>query len=454
MIIMVQVFVDREFELESLEREFKKEGSSFAIIYGRRRVGKTAIVEKFIEGKYGIYYLAEREGSQRNMKAFQREVERMGIDEFSKFRFDSWTDLFSSLCRLKKDEKMVIVIDEFPNLVERGVLVDFQKSWDLYLSKCNVFLILVGSSISMMEKLTLNYSSPLYGRRTMQLRVNKLKFWDAWKFMPAYSLVNFVKIYSITDGIPYYLLQMNPKMNVESNIKRNVLSRDRVLYEEAEFLLRIELREFRNYFPILKAIASGKRSFNEIMHSADMSAASLSKYLKNLQEIGIIVEDNPLFGQKKMRRYKIADNYFSFWFGFVYPNRNRLELGLIDEVWREERNRFDTYVGHVFEDIALDIFRHAYPDYTVGRWWNRKGDEIDLVAYNTKKKEVILGEVKFGRKIRKKDLDNLKRKEEMVNIPKDFKIRYLLVAPEIAGGIEDEDTLLWDFKVLEKMMRV
>ncbi len=275
---------------------------------------------------------------------------------------------------MKGNEKMVIIIDEFPNLVEKGVVTEFQKAWDLYLSRCNTFLILVGSSISMMERLTLDYSSPLYGRRTMQMRVDKLSFTEAHKFMPHKTWREFLKIFAVTEGIPYYILQMDPALTPEENIKRNVLSKDRVLYAEAEFLLRMELREFRNYFPVLEAISSGKRKFWEIAGFAEMDAPTLSKYLKNLKDIGIICEDLPVLGGKKNRRHKLSDNYFTFWFGFVHPNRTLIELGEIQEAWRNIREGFHIYLGKVFEYVIIQVLRRELPEFNVGKWWNRQGE--------------------------------------------------------------------------------
>ena len=448
---MNRLFVDRNFEIRALEEEWKRKGSSFAIIYGRRRVGKTEIVRKFIEGKRGIYYLAGRIGYRKNMQDFQREAERCCLENFSKMVFDSWDDMFSVLCKMKNREKMVIVIDEFPNMADDRVLSEFQKAWDLHLQDCNVFLILVGSSITMMQKLTLDYHSPLYGRRTMQMRIEKMKFWDAMKFMPHLDFLEFLRIYAVTDGIPYYIMQMNPSMSVDENIKVNVLSKDKVLYEEAEFLLRMELREFRNYFPILEAIASGKRSFGEISNATGMNSAPLSNYLKNLKEIGVIREDEPVFGKRRSRRYRLSDNYFAFWFGFVHPNRNQLELGHVDNVWKSEKERFNIYVGQVFEDVVRDLFSRNFSGYNVGKWWNRMGDEIDLVAFNKSEKIVYLGEIKLGKPLGKNDLNRLMEKATLMKIPYDYKKKYVLVAPTVK--VSDENVLSWDFQKLRKMLR-
>jgi len=342
-----QVFVDRNDELRALEEEYKKKGARFCVIYGRRRVGKTEIVRRFMAGKNGVYYLADRRGARWNIKDFQKAVEDAGVKNFSAYGFEDWISLFKILRESLENERFIVVIDEFPNLVEDSTLSEFQKAWDLYISNSNIFLILVGSSISMMQRLTLDYSSPLYGRRTMQLRVEKMKFWDAWKFMHKYSLKDFLSIYAVTDGIPYYLLQMNPDLNWKKNIMENALSKNSVLYEEAEFLLRMELREFRHYYPIIEAIATGKRRFNEIMDYTHMDSGTLSKYLSNLINIGVVRTEIPMFGRKKNRRYRLSDNYFTFYFAFIKPHRHLLEVGAVKDAWERMEDRFNTYLGNV-----------------------------------------------------------------------------------------------------------
>ncbi len=427
---MIQEFVDRDSELGALEEEARKRGGRLAIIYGRRRVGKTEIVRKFLDGRWGAYYLADRRGTKSNMEEMQCAIEESGIKDFSLYRFDGWASLFKKLAEEVSD-RYVLIIDEFPYLVESDTMSEFQKAWDLYLKNSKVFLILVGSSISMMSRLTLDYSSPLYGRRTMQMRVKKLSFDNAWKFLPEYELRDFLAIYGVTDGIPYYLLQMNGNLGWEENIKRNALSRTSVLYEEAEFLLRMELREFRRYYPILEAIATGRGRFNEIVDYSGLDSASLSKYLKNLRELGVVAERQPVLGGAKNRRYVMADNYFNFYFGFIKPYRRYLEIGEIDTAWQKMKDAYRTYLGRVFEDVVREYLSRKYPGLEIGSWWNRKGEEIDIVGVDKKNKTLNLGEIKLGKSLGQSDVSKLEELSNHIKGTKKFRIIYILFAPEI-----------------------
>ena len=450
---MVQVFVDREMELEALEREYSKDRASLVLIYGRRRVGKTELVRKFLEGKKGVYYLADRKGYESNLRDFQREVERsLKIKDFSRIMFDGWVSLFARIVDDFPEDRIVIVIDEFPYMVEEGILSEFQKAWDLHLSKSKIFMILVGSSISMMQRITMDYGSPLYGRRTAQLKIEKMKFWDAWKFFPKYELLDFLKIYSAVDGIPHYLLQMTDEKSPEENIKDSIFRRESILYEEAEILLRMELREFKRYFSILRAIAEGKRKFSEIAGSTGLDSGSLSKYLSNLKDCGIITTDIPLLGKRKNRRYRFSDNYFHFWFKFVYPNRSMLEMGKVENVWNYIKEDFQNYLGRVFEDVIRDIFKHIYPDFTIGVWWDRKGDEIDLLAINERKKIAVCGEIKLNKKMNEKTLEALRKKAGKIRKIQDYNIKLMLCGSRIDVQ-EGENIMIWRCKDIENIIK-
>ncbi|MEM3397228.1 MAG: ATP-binding protein [Thermoplasmata archaeon] len=275
-----------------------------------------------------------------------------------------------------------------------------------------------------------------------------MKFWEAWKLMPKYSFLEFLKIYAAMDGIPYYIVQTDENKGAEENIKDVILRKDRVLYEEAEILLRMEFREFQRYFSILHAISNGKRRFSEIASTTNMDSGTLSKYLSALKECNLVKEEKPLFGKKKMRHYKLADNYFTFWFRFVYPNKNMLELGKVDTVWNQIKNDFYTYLGRVYEEIILALYSSLYPEMRVGQWWNREEDEIDILAVDEKKKLAIFGEVKLGT-INHRDLENLKKRTSKVQELGDFEKRYLLVGKDV-NIKECENVEIWTLQDVEK----
>ncbi|MCD6461276.1 MAG: ATP-binding protein [Thermoplasmata archaeon] len=426
-------FLDREAELRALEEEYDRGRSSLAVIYGRRRVGKTEITLQLIKKKGGIYFLADRRGYRANLREFQRTVAReLDLPLFAEAAFDSWTEMFESYTRVLKerDGPRILVVDEYPYLIEEGANEEFQRIWDTNLSKSGMFLILVGSSMGMMENRVLGYGSPLYGRRNIQLRVGKLPFREVRKFFPRYGPEKVVEAYGLLDGIPLYLRQFTDHLSIEENLRRNYLRKDAFLFEEGEFLLREELREPRRYFGILRTIARGKRTFGEIADDTGLDKASLSKYLSNLHELHIITEDLPLVGGKsRMKRYRISDNYLKAWFRYVNPNKALVETGRIDELLEEIRKDLPAYMGGVLEDIVWDILYHDLGWQKVGGWWNRRGDEIDIVALDPLRKRVLFGEVKWGRrKATPGDLERLMERAEMVPVTPEYAKEYLLVS--------------------------
>ena len=239
-----QKFVDREKEINLLEKEYREKRPSFFILYGRRRVGKTELLIKFIKNKPGIYFLSTTEGDFHNIKAFQEKLSETMGSYIKHINIKDWYALFKILTEnlkfktITKTKKFVIVIDEFSYLIHSNPNIPsiFQKIWDEILSKENVMLILCGSSIGIMENEVLGYRSPLYGRRTSQLELQPLEFKYLKEFFPTYSAEDLIKVWFVVGGIPEYLLKLNPKLSFWDNIKENVLYKGSYLYKECEFL--------------------------------------------------------------------------------------------------------------------------------------------------------------------------------------------------------------------------
>ena len=419
---MFQLFVDREEELEVLENRYKSKKPEFIIIYGRRRVGKTELILQFTKNKPSIYFLAEEKQDWENLEEIRNiTAEFLNDDEFRLIKFSNWVELFRSFSKRVK-ERVVVVIDEFPYLIKQNKTVpsEFQKIWDLYLSKSNIVLILVGSSIGMMERI-LGRKSPLYGRRTAQLEINPLEIWDIKKFLPSYSIDDLIRVYGCADGIPLYINCFSDGLPFWSNLRNNFLKRDSLLYMEAEILLRQEFREMTNYFSILKAISFGNTRHSEISNYANLDKTIVSKYIQNLERIRIIKREYPITEKKEKRkdaRYRFIDNYFRFWFRFIYPNKMLIEKGEADRVIEIIKRDYDSYLGHIFEDIGREFLWKVKPfRFTkIGRWWH-KDKEIDLVVLDEIEKQIAFFEVKW-RDLRerqaRKTLEKLREKSRAV----------------------------------------
>ncbi len=465
-IFMNQQFIDREKELSFLEQRFNSNSPEFIILYGRRRVGKTEIIKQFIKNKKSIYFLADRRPEMDNIKEMQKSMAEFLEDSlFERAEFKDYNELFKEFAGKIGNQRAVFVIDEFSYLMEGNKAIPsiFQKIWDENLAKTKIFFIICGSSISMMESL-MGYKTPLYGRRTGQWNVELLKFNDAKKFFPRYDMENQIRAFSILDGIPLYLLQFDDRKGLMENIRQKILNKGGILYIEPEFLLKEELREPRNYFSILKSISFGNTTFGEIITHTQLDKTLISKYLDTLFYLHLVEKIYPITSRKEKARdtrYRINDNFFDFWFKFIYPNKGGIEEGKEEAIEEIINKEFNAFVGRKFESICMEFLTESYRKNIlsfkiedIGSWW-RKDKEIDIVALNEQKKEILFAECKWqDRADAKKILQELKEKSEFVewNSGK-RKEHYAIFAKSFKERIKEPNLFLFDLKDMEKMLK-
>lgn len=370
------------------------------MVYGRRRVGKTELVVHSLKKRPGIYFLAEEKNDRENLGDLQALMSDYLKDvEFGLIKYSDWVELFRGFSK-RNAGRCIIVIDEFPYLVERNPAVPskFQKIWDQNLQESGIVLVLIGSSISMMEKL-LGSKSPLHGRRTGQMEVRSLPLWEVEKFLPGYSAEDAARVYGCVDGIPLYIKQFDGTKPFDENLKKCFLERDALLYEEAEILLKQEFRDPANYFSILKAIAHGNTKQGEITCYTRIEKSIISKYLQNLENTRLIRREYPVTERKEKKgkaRFRFTDNYLRFWFRFVYPSRTAIEKGEGEKIAKTIKEAYSAYMGPVFEGLCEEFLWRDKPFEFLksGRWWN-KTEEIDLVALNPGTKEIGFFECKW-----------------------------------------------------------
>jgi AAA+ ATPase superfamily predicted ATPase len=399
-------FINRTEELKTLEDKWQSEASELVIIYGKRRVGKTELIKQFGAQKDFIYFLADKRSTADQLKEFGRIVGQFFRDDIlTKNGFSDWIEAFQYLSNTKKH--FVLAIDEYPYLVESDSATSslFQKGWDMYLKDSRTFLILSGSSIAMMESETLIQKAPLFGRRTGQILVEPLTFRQAHQFYPDLDFHEFMKVYAITGGMPAYLLQFDQKLSLEENIEKRIFSPTEFLFNEVEFTLKDELREPKNYLAILRAISWGKRKFGEITNETGLDKSILTKYLGVLERLHLIDKEVPVTelhpGKSRKGLYRIKDNFFRFWFQYVYPYKSELQIGRRDEVLARYTQLSSIIEAVVYELVCQELIREfedtIFSFDTVGRWWEKE-KEIDIVALNVKKKQILFGECKWSSK--------------------------------------------------------
>lgn len=430
------MFINRERELEFLNESYRDSKAQFIVVYGKRRVGKTELVKQFFKTVPHIYFLADKAPEKEQLRLLSEKVGLLYKDEFLLSRgFGNWYEFF----RYIKDKgRVVVVIDEFPFLIEanRAVPSIFQKGWDEGLRDSGIFLILLGSSIGMMETDVLGYKSPLFGRRTGQILVEPLSFRDAKKFFPDKSDEEFMYIYSILGGTPAYLLQFDPSSDLWKNIRKNILVPEAYLFTEPEFILKEELREPRNYFSILRAVSMGKTRVSEIINETGFEKNVVGKYLSVLTDLRIVKREVPVteksYEKSKKGIYMLDDSFFRFWFKFVFPNKSFIEEDEIGYVVNNKiKPEMEIFTSWTYEEVCRSFVRKGLLSgmkfNKVGRWWTKDG-EIDIVGINEDENTILFGEAKWStKKIGTDILNDLKRKASMVDWGgKDRKEYYVL----------------------------
>ncbi len=402
-------FVDREEELETLQHEYERDGSALVILYGRRRVGKTTLISEFIKDKNALFFLASEESEAQNRNSFrEKTADFIGSDLLRGAEVKSWDVLFKAIMDADFPRKPVLVLDEFQYLGKANPAFPsiFQRIWEEILKDKSVMVILCGSLISMMESQTLAYGSPLYGRRTAQIRLKQIPFAYYHEFFPGKSRRELIEMYAITGGVPKYIELFSERGDLYTAIGRCVLNRSGYLYDEPYFLLQQEVSEVGSYFSIIRAIAAGNTKLSAMSALLEVKATSLTKYLKTLIDLDIlerevpITEENPERSKKGL--YKIKDNYLRFWFAFVYPNMSFIESGhsaiVMDKI---RKSLVKNHIAFVYEDVCRERMwelnaEDAWPFHfaKLGRWWDAR-DEIDIAGLDPDGKNLILGECKY-----------------------------------------------------------
>ena len=398
------MFVGRATELKKMNLMYANGCFEFAVIYGRRRVGKTTLIKEFAKDKKAIFFAANESTASDNLLSLSRCIG--GRSSAPVFR--DYESALGSIFEMACDERIVFVIDEFPYLAEsyRGISSLLQILIDTHKETSKLMLILCGSSMSFMENQVLGYQSPLYGRRTAQFKILPFTFFEALPFFDDFDTIGKALLYGTTGGVPEYLRKVNPQSTVRSNIINLFLATSGHFFEEPSNLLKQELREPATYNVIIESIASGASRLNEIATKSNLESNKCAKYLNSLISLGLIRKEYP-YGETGSKRsiYKIEDNMFRFWYRFVFPNISAITAGLGELVFDNEvENQMNAYMGLIFEDICKQWFftlagkhatneskptfgRDSLPFFigNLGRWWGtnsktRKQEEIDMMS--------------------------------------------------------------------------
>ncbi|NOZ88892.1 MAG: ATP-binding protein [Crenarchaeota archaeon] len=442
------LFVDRRRELEWLDEHWRSGRAELLLVYGRRRVGKTRLVREWIrrrrlEGRI-VYFVAEEEPERAAVERLSRALAETLGDELLRERpLETWRQALLYLAAAARRERLGVVIDEFQYAAQAspGLPSLLQTLWDEKLSNTRIFLLLMGSLVSFTEGL-LSSRSPLYGRFTGVARLNPLTPLAAGCFAPNWSPEDRVRLYAVFGGVPGYLAEVDPRQGLWWNVERLLLRPNARFLDEARHLLKEELREVHRYFAILEAVAQGATGYGEIAQRSGVPGESLSKYLRVLEEMGLIRRVYPVLG-KGRARYRLADPFLRFWFRYIPRHRAAIELGLTDKVLDAVKRDFEASLAPIaweetLQAMIAEASRRGWIRLTptrMGPWWHR-GEEIDLVAVDetTSPPRLLAAEAKWSSLTcteLRRVLDRLRAKAQRLPAPSGARIEYLVAARHI-----------------------
>ena len=404
------MFYCREEELKTMNRRYEKGRFECIVIYGRRRVGKTALINEFCKGKSTVYFSALSASSQENLEALSKAIYTCkNPDSPVAPTYRSYEDALDEITAMAKQQRLVFVIDEYPYLAkaEKSFSSRLQHIIDHQWQDSQLYLILCGSSMSFMEYQVLGYESPLYGRRTAQFKIQALTYREMTQFHPNLSLQDQALLYGVTGGIPHYINKLDVEDNLDEALLENLFSTSSYLFEEPENLLKQELREPAIYNSVISAIAGGASRLNEIATKVGLESGVCTKYLKVLLDLGILKKETPITEKPgKKTIYAIDDNFFRFWYRFVPRNMSVISAGRMNHVYEQAvKKYYPDYMGLVFEKMCQEYLSRYAKDLpillsTVGQWWGtdsktRKEVQIDIVGTPVEGNEYLIGSCKY-----------------------------------------------------------
>ena len=405
------MFVGREREISKLNKMYQSEKFEFAVLYGRRRVGKTTLIQEFIRDKDSFYYMSVEGTKKENLSGLSKVLLSKSDLLSSTAEFSDFEKLLEFIDSLAISEKRIIIaIDEYPYLAASYPTISsmIQSHIDNCWKDSRLFFILCGSSMSFMEEQVLGYKSPLYGRRTAQFKIHPFTFFEARQMLDGFSDEEKAILYGVTGGIPEYLSRISKKLNIHENIIELFFEESGRLFEEPINLMKQELKEPMSYHSIISAIASGASKVNEIATKTGLESSGCSNQLSSLIALGIVQKETPITEAETSRKtlYHLSDSMYVFWYRFVRPNISSIVRGVGEQIYYTVvLPQINDFMGKVFEEICIQYLflpkiysELPFPVGKIGRWWGnnpkkKRQEEIDIISVCEEK--ALLGECKW-----------------------------------------------------------
>ncbi len=407
------------------------------VIYGRRRVGKTELIKKFVKEckEQKLYFYVDLAERRVILNSLSKAIKEQLNDDII---FEDFEDFFRYITKKMDKGNFILIIDEFQRFLDVApeFITSLQKYWDNTLKNKRVMIFLVGSSIGMVQKVTNSKAGALYGR-AQKIKISPFKYNDFRLMFKELGEEEKVLRYGVFGGTPFYLEKTKPFKETLDAIHELIIKKDSELSEEPKNLLEYEnVRIHAKYNSILQSISAGKEILKEIQDFTKMPVSSLPPYISKLDALLDLVKRNdPINGKERLGRYKITDNFFRFWYKFVFENQSALNMGARDQILKMIKSELNAYIGKVFEDIAREMLilyngkeinGHEISFENIGSWWDRNNNEVDILAYNSREKTFLLGEIKWtSEKLDVDVVEGLARKSKLVGLSGTYKLLFV-----------------------------
>ncbi|MBU2522822.1 MAG: AAA family ATPase [Nanoarchaeota archaeon] len=460
-------FYDRKEELGLLQERYADISSgNMLVLYGRRRVGKTELVKQFLKTvKNHFYFYVEVTQKQGILDSLSKAVNEQLKENRT---FNDFYEFLDYIGDISEKEPFVLVIDEFQRFLDIAPehITNLQNAWDSKLKNKKLLVLLLGSSIGMIQKIMNSKAGALYGR-AQKIKISPFKYSDFRLMFKELNEEEKILTYSVFGGTPDYLDKFKKAHgDIYNRIFELILKKGAVLLEEPKNILEYEnVRVHAKYNSILQATSSGKETLNEIEDFTKISASTMPAYISRLDELlDLLGRKDPVLGKEKLGRYCVKDNFFKFWYKFVFPNQNPLNLGNTKFVLDMIKQDLNGYAGRIFEDIVKELLvlynnkeiKGLKLNFeNIGSWWDRNSNEIDILAYNLKEKTFIMGEVKWTN--RQLDIDvveELERKSKYLNYRGSYKFLFVSKSgftEKALKKMQDIGAVYLDLKDIEKL---
>ena len=455
-------FVNRFQELESLHKVLRGQRPVLARVYGRRRLGKTELLRKLCKEDKGMYLLVDEADPPQQRDSLSRQIaSEVGTIAIPYPNWDAFLD------HLRQVGRNFVILDEFQRMLatDRQAISRLQHHWDTAFRETGPSIVLCGSSVGMMERVTAKRAAPLFGRIGADLRLRPFGYPAARLLYPQLSEEDRVRRYAVFGGTPYYH-EFSIDRPLREAVESAFLSATAPLVEEPQNLLRMELQLPTRYNSILLEIGQGTHDLRGLESKVGVKKGGLGPYLEALRhELDLVKMEDPVCGVRRQARYVFDDPFFAFYYRFVFENRPLLEIGRTAAVWARIEKGLDEFVGFQFERVARETLTLLNGDEwqgiaidfeQIGRWWNRQGDEIDIVASG--KDEVLVGEVTWSKNpMPLGDLRRLELKAREIERLQGRHVRFAFVAragfeQELTAEAKAKGSILLDLQALQQIL--